>query len=87
MSLVSTPYTEVYVKRSFLSGAPNYGKDDTIPGVLVAIRFVFNRAPLYVVWFPSMLTSAPSSTVPRRQMSRSQWMTSAGGTASRTTGS
>ena len=54
MSLVSTPYTEVYVKKSFLSGAPNYGKDDTIPGVLVAIRFVFNRAPLYVVWFPTM---------------------------------
>ncbi len=50
--LVSTPYTEVHVKKSFLSGDPNYGKDETVYGVLVAIRFVFGRAPLYVVWFP-----------------------------------
>lgn len=53
MALISTPHTEVYVKRSFLSGAPKYGQDETIHGVLVGIRFVFNRAPLYVVWFPS----------------------------------
>ena len=32
--IVSTPYTECYVKKSFLSGDPNYGKDETIFGVL-----------------------------------------------------
>lgn len=52
--IVSTPYTEVYVKRSFLSGSPEYGRDETIFGVLVGIRFVSNRAPLYLVWLPSM---------------------------------
>ena len=52
--LVSTPYTEVFVKKSFLAGKPVYGRDETVFGVLVGIRFVFNRAPLYVVWFPDM---------------------------------
>ncbi len=52
--LVSTPYTEVHVKKSFLSGEPNYGKDETVYGVLVAIRFIFGRAPLYVVWLPKI---------------------------------
>ena len=52
--IVSTPYTEVYVKKSFLSGNPNYGKDETIFGVLYGIRFIRGRAPLYIVYFPSM---------------------------------
>ena len=52
--IVSTPYTEVYVKKSFLSGNPNYGKDETIFGVLYGIRFVRARAPLYIVFLPSM---------------------------------
>ena len=47
--IVSTPYTECYVKKSFLSGDPNYGKDETIFGVLQAIRFIRARAPLYMV--------------------------------------
>jgi len=52
--IVSTPYTECYVKKSFLSGNPNYGKDETIFGVLYGIRFVRGRAPLYIVYLPSM---------------------------------
>lgn len=52
--IVSTPYTEVYVKKSFLSGRPNYGKDETIFGVLYGIRFIRARAPLYIVFLPSM---------------------------------
>lgn len=52
--LVSTPYIECFVKKSFLSGNPNYGKDETIFGILTAIRFIRNRAPLYFVYFPSL---------------------------------
>lgn len=52
--IVSTPYTECYVKKSFLSGNPNYGKDETVFGVLCGIRFVRSRAPLYIVYLPSM---------------------------------
>jgi len=52
--LVSTPYTECYVKKSFLSGKPNYGKDETIFGIITAIRFIRNRAPLFFVYLPSM---------------------------------
>jgi hypothetical protein len=47
--IVSTPYIECYVKKSFLSGKPNYGKDETIFGVLQGIRFVRARAPLFLV--------------------------------------
>ena len=52
--IVSTPYIECYVKKSFLSGNPKYGKDETIFGVLQGIRFVRARAPLFLVWFPSL---------------------------------
>ena len=52
--IVSTPYTECYVKKSFLSGNPNYGKDETIFGILYGIRFIRARAPLYIVYLPSM---------------------------------
>lgn len=54
MMIVNTPYTEVYVKKSFLSGAPNYGQDETIFGILVGIRFIRGRAPLYIVFIPSV---------------------------------
>ena len=52
--IISTPYTEVYVKKSFLSGKPSWGLDDTIFGVLMGIRFVRGRAPLYVVYLPEV---------------------------------
>ena len=52
--IVSTPYTECYIKKSFLAGKPNYGKDETVFGVLYAIRFIRARAPLYIVYLPSM---------------------------------
>ena len=52
--IVSTPYTECYVKKSFLSGNPIYGKDETVFGVLYGIRFVRARAPLFIVFLPSM---------------------------------
>ena len=37
-----------------MSGNPNYGKDETIFGILTTIRFIRNRAPLYFVYFPSL---------------------------------
>lgn len=52
--IVSTPYTECYIKKSFLSGQPNYHQDKTIFAVLIAIRFVRGRAPLYVCYIPSI---------------------------------
>tara|TARA_R110000851_G_scaffold236991_7_gene389784 strand:- start:5526 stop:6167 length:642 start_codon:yes stop_codon:yes gene_type:complete len=52
--IVSTPYTECYVKKSFLAGAPKYDSDETIFGVLYGIRFVRGRAPLYLIYFPSL---------------------------------
>lgn len=52
--IVSTPYTECYVKKSFLSGSPNYNHDETVFGVLHGIRFIRGRAPLYLVYLPSM---------------------------------
>lgn len=52
--IVSTPYVECYVKKSFLSGKPIFRKDETIFGVIKAIRFIRNRAPLFIVYFPSI---------------------------------
>ena len=52
--IVSTPYVECYVKKSFLSGQPIFRKDETIFGVIKAIRFIRNRAPLFIVYFPSI---------------------------------
>lgn len=52
--IVSTPYTEVYVKKSFLTDSPCFGNDDTIFGVLFGIRFVRGRAPLFVVYLPEI---------------------------------
>ena len=52
--LVSTPYIECYVKTSFLSGEPKYTRDKTIFGVIKAIRFIRGRAPLFVVYLPSI---------------------------------
>lgn len=50
--IVSTPYTECYVKHSFLSDKPNYGKDETEFGIIIGIRFSRARAPLFIVFFP-----------------------------------
>tara|TARA_R110002020_G_scaffold5069_2_gene21514 strand:+ start:885 stop:1523 length:639 start_codon:yes stop_codon:yes gene_type:complete len=52
--IVSTPYIECYVKKSFLSGSPIYGRDETVFGIIKGIRFVRSRAPLFMVWFPSL---------------------------------
>lgn len=52
--LLSTPYTEVYIKKSFLSGKPKWGNDETIFGVLMAVRFVRGRAPLFTVYLPNL---------------------------------
>jgi len=52
--IVSTPYTECYVKKSFLAGNPKWDKDETIFGVIYAIRFIRGRAPLFLVYLPSM---------------------------------
>lgn len=52
--IVNTPYLECYVKKSFLSGSPEYGQDETIFGVMVGIRFIRGRAPLFIVYLPSI---------------------------------
>jgi hypothetical protein len=52
--MVSTPYIECYVKTSFLAGEPKYGQDETVFAVLKAIRFVRGRAPLFVIYIPSI---------------------------------
>ncbi len=54
MRLVPTPYIECHVKKSFLSGEYKLGKDETVPAVLIAIRFVARRSPLYVVYIPEL---------------------------------
>lgn len=50
----SLPYTNVWVKKSFLTGPNNFkwGKDEMIPAVLVGIKAVFNCAPLYEIYIP-----------------------------------
>lgn len=50
--IVSTPYTECYVKKSFMNDLPNYGQDETEFGIIIAIRFIRARAPLFIVFFP-----------------------------------
>lgn len=53
--IVDTPKIECYVKKSHLTGNPILTKDDElIFGILFAIRFVRNRSPLYIVYFPSI---------------------------------
>jgi hypothetical protein len=51
--IVNTPYTEVYIRKSHLSGDPVYNsKDDLIFGVLIGIRFISHRSPLYIAYIP-----------------------------------
>lgn len=52
--IISTPYTEVYIKRSFLRDEPVYGADETIFGVLAGIRFIRGRAPLFIAYLPEL---------------------------------
>ena len=51
---VSLPYTECYVKRSFLMGPKsfNWGKDEMIPAVLLSFKAVMGEAPLFEVYLP-----------------------------------
>jgi hypothetical protein len=53
--IINTPPIECYVKKSHISGEPKFSKEDEMVfGVLFAIRFVRNRAPLYIVYLPSV---------------------------------
>lgn len=53
--IVNTPYIECYVKKSFLKGERNYkSNDEMVFGILVGIRFIFNRNPLFIVYLPSI---------------------------------
>jgi len=51
---VSTPSIECQVKKSFLSGKPTFGKDETLFGVIQAIRFTRGRAPIFQVHLPEL---------------------------------
>jgi len=52
--IINTPYIEVFLKKSFLSGNPEYGSDETIFAVLAGIRFIRGRAPLFVAYIPEL---------------------------------
>ena len=53
--IVSTPVVECYVKKSHLSGRPsNTAEDEMVFGVLVGIRFILRRSPLFIVYIPSV---------------------------------
>lgn len=52
--IVSTPYIECYVKKSFLDGTYDYEKPDTIEAILIGIRFVRGIAPLFICYLPSI---------------------------------
>ena len=53
--IVDTPPIECYVKKSHLSSEFTLtSEDETIFGILIAIRFIRNRAPLFIVYFPSI---------------------------------
>ena len=53
--IVDTPIIECYVRKSHLSGAPSFSKDDElIFAILMGIRFVRYRSPLFIVYIPSV---------------------------------
>ena len=53
--IVDTPPIECYVKKSHLSGEPRFeSEDEMVFAVLVGIRFVRNRSPLFIIYIPSV---------------------------------
>jgi len=48
------PYTECYVKKSFLMGPENFkwGADEMIFGILIGFKAIRNEAPLFEVYLP-----------------------------------
>jgi len=53
--IVDTPPIECYVKKSHLSGEPRFeSEDEMVFAVLVGIRFVRNRSPLFITYIPSV---------------------------------
>ena len=52
--IVSTPYIECYVKKSFLDGTYDKRKRETVFGVLTGIRFIKGQAPMFIVYLPSI---------------------------------
>lgn len=53
--IVNTPYTEIYIRKSHLSGKPIYtSKDELVFGILIGIRFISHRSPLYIAYIPSV---------------------------------
>ena len=51
---VPLPYTECWVKRSFLTGPRNFiwTKDEMIPAVLLSFKAIQGEAPLFEVYLP-----------------------------------
>jgi len=52
--IISTPYIECHIKKSFLSGSPKFGRDETIFGVIVGMRIIRGSAPHFVCYLPSI---------------------------------
>lgn len=53
--IVDTPPIECYVRKSHISGQPRFdSQDEMIFCVLIGIRFIRNRAPLFIVYIPSV---------------------------------
>ena len=59
MMYQSLPYTDVWIKKSFLMGPDNFkwGKDEMIHGVLVGVKAVQGSIPLFEVYLPEYYAS------------------------------
>ena len=51
---VNLPYTEVWIKKSFLQGPKNFKteKDETVFGILMGFKAIRDHAPLFEVYLP-----------------------------------
>ena len=54
MMNVNLPYTEVWIKKSFLMGPSNFKteKDETVFGILMSFKAIHDSAPLFEVYLP-----------------------------------
>lgn len=54
MMNVNLPYTECWVKKTFLQGPSNFrtGKDETVFAILMSMKAIRDHAPLFEVFLP-----------------------------------
>ena len=56
MMNVNLPYTECWVKKTFLQGPSNFrtGKDETVFAILMSMKAIRDHAPLFEVFLPEL---------------------------------